>query len=134
MIEFLSRRLAAALVTLALATVVALSRVLLLSSLSPDIAAARGVPVSLNDFLAEARVPTAINPLGRVLRGEMVIHVADIREEEAYRAGFPGMLALADLGGCRTALWVALRRATRCLAFSSYTGKRYGRSPASRSS
>lgn len=58
----------------------------------------------------EARVATDINPLGRVVRGETIIHVPDIRDEAAYQAGFPGMLALADLGGCRTALWVALRK------------------------
>jgi GAF domain-containing protein len=69
-----------------------------------DLAASRNVPVSLNDFLVEARVPTDINPLGRVVRGETIIHAADIRDEAAYQAGFPGMLALADLGGCRTAL------------------------------
>jgi adenylate cyclase len=80
-----------------------------------DLAASRGVPVSLNDFLVEARVPTDINPLGRVVRGETIIHVADIREEAAYQAGFPGMLALADFGGCRTALWVALRKGNALL-------------------
>jgi class 3 adenylate cyclase len=79
------------------------------------LAASRGVPVSLNDFLVEARVPTDINPLGRVVRGETIIHVADIRNEAAYQAGFPGMLALADLGGCRTALWVALRKGNALL-------------------
>jgi PAS domain S-box-containing protein len=80
-----------------------------------DLAASRNVPVSLNDFLVEARVPTDINPLGRVVRGETIIHVADIRDEAAYQAGFPGMLALADLGGCRTALWVALRKGNALL-------------------
>jgi class 3 adenylate cyclase len=80
-----------------------------------DLAASRGVPVSLNDFLVEARVPTDINPLGRVVRGETIIHVADIRDEAAYQAGFPGMLALADLGGCRTALWAALRKGNALL-------------------
>ena len=80
-----------------------------------DLAASRGVPVSLNHFLVEARVPTDINPLGRVVRGETIIHVADIRDEAAYQAGFPGMLALADLGGCRTALWVALRKGNALL-------------------
>jgi len=80
-----------------------------------DLAASRGVPVPLNDFLVEARVPTDINPLGRVVRGETIIHVADIRDEAAYQARFPGMLALADLGGCRTALWVALRKGNALL-------------------
>jgi class 3 adenylate cyclase len=80
-----------------------------------DLAASRNVPVSLNDFLVEARVPTDINPLGRVVRGETIIHVPDIRDEAAYQAGFPGMLALADLGGCRTALWVALRKGNALL-------------------
>src|SRR5215469_14623185 len=78
-------------------------------------AASQGVPASLNDFLSETRVPTTINPLGRIARGETMIHVTDIREEEAYLAGFPGMRALADLGGCRTVLWVALRRGNALL-------------------
>src|SRR5215472_2214031 len=48
------------------------------------LAASQGVPASLNDFLAETRVPTTFNPLGRIARGETIIHVTDIREEEAY--------------------------------------------------
>ena len=62
---------------LALATVVALARVLLLSSLSPDIAAARGVPVRLVGaaFLAALAVSVALSAviIGAVLSTALLV-------------------------------------------------------------
>jgi GAF domain-containing protein len=46
----------------------------------------------------------------RLLHGEDVVQIEDITAEEVYRAGNPARRALADIGGARTALWVALRK------------------------
>ena len=46
----------------------------------------------------------------RILGGERVVHVADLREEDAYRSGEPNRRALVDIGGARTSLLVALRK------------------------
>jgi len=51
--------------------------------------------------------------LGRVVRGERVLYMADIRESQAYRAGNAdntSSIALADLGGGRSVLTIALRK------------------------
>src|SRR5215471_2265911 len=47
--------------------------------------------------------------LTRVLKGERVLYMADIRESEGYRAGTTAT-ALADIGGCRSVLTIALRK------------------------
>src|SRR6516162_2339062 len=49
------------------------------------------------------------SPLGRVVRGEPLVHVADAREEEAYRSN-PVYRELADVGGVRTILDIGLRK------------------------
>jgi len=45
----------------------------------------------------------------RMIRGEQVVHVADIANDEVYRAGSPVRKALVEIGGFRTFLGVALR-------------------------
>ncbi|MCC6776888.1 MAG: response regulator [Hyphomicrobiales bacterium] len=47
-------------------------------------------------------------PLGRLASTKQVIHIADIRSEQAYRDGHPAIVALADLGGARTLLLVPM--------------------------
>ena len=49
------------------------------------------------------------SPLGRVVRGEPIAHVADALEEEAYRS-VPVFRELVDVGGIRTILDIALRK------------------------
>ena len=49
------------------------------------------------------------SPLGRVVRGEPIAHVADALEEEAYRS-VPVFRELIDVGGIRTFLDIALRK------------------------
>jgi class 3 adenylate cyclase/putative methionine-R-sulfoxide reductase with GAF domain len=49
--------------------------------------------------------------LGRVVRGERVLYMADIREGQAYRDNPDGTArALADIGGGRSVLTIALRK------------------------
>jgi GAF domain-containing protein len=50
-----------------------------------------------------------LSPLGRVVRGEPIVHVADAREEEAYGSS-PVFRDLVDVGGIRTILDIALRK------------------------
>jgi two-component system, NtrC family, sensor kinase len=47
--------------------------------------------------------------LQRLLAGEAVVHEPDLMAGEAYRQGIPARRALVDLGGARSAVWVALR-------------------------
>src|SRR6516164_5852190 len=74
------------------------------------VVASRGLPTELSNFLREPRVPAPSSPAGRALRGETVIHVVDLLEDDAYRAGFPGMRALVEMGHARTLLWISLRK------------------------
>jgi GAF domain-containing protein len=48
--------------------------------------------------------------LGRVVRGEHVLYIADVRDTEAYRTGYAPVTGLADVGGGRSVLTVALRK------------------------
>jgi GAF domain-containing protein len=48
--------------------------------------------------------------LGRVVRGEGVLYIADVRDTEAYRTGYAPVTGLADVGGGRSVLTVALRK------------------------
>jgi GAF domain-containing protein len=72
--------------------------------------AVRGAPPALADALREPRQIMPGNAHHRLVSGEDIVQVADITAEDIYRAGNPTRRALADLGGARTALWVALRK------------------------
>jgi class 3 adenylate cyclase len=75
------------------------------------VAAAHGSP-AIVEFLRN-RPPTRPGPgtsIERLVRGERCVHIYDAMAEEAYRRGDPTRRALVDLGGCRTAVSVGLRK------------------------
>jgi two-component system, NtrC family, sensor kinase len=82
----------------------------------------RGVPEGFADsWRREPRRPGPGVALYRLMQGENLVHIPDITAEDAYRSGNPIRRALADLGGARTGLWVALRKDAELLgAFVIY--------------
>ena len=53
--------------------------------------------------------PGPSTPLARISRGERIVHIADVREEEFYRS-VPAFREQADLRGFRSGIWVALHK------------------------
>ena len=72
--------------------------------------AMRGVPDAYADFAREPLRPDPATGLGRMLRGEPLVHIADIRADEVYRSGDRLRVATVELGGARTLLVVPLRK------------------------
>ena len=108
---------------LALATVVVLARVLLLSSLSPDIAAARGVPVRAVGvaFLMALAVSVALSAMiiGAVLSTALLIGPA----ATALRVAKGPVRAAATAAGIGVAaVWLGI-----VLAYDSFSGRRPAR-------
>jgi GAF domain-containing protein/HAMP domain-containing protein len=77
-----------------------------------QVAAHRGLPIRFIEYMATT--PAQPGPSGgqaRVLRGEKIVHFADMRDDQAYRDGTnPNHRAMVDLGGARTGLVVPLRK------------------------
>jgi GAF domain-containing protein len=83
--------------------------------------AMHGVPRAFADFAREPLRPGLETGLGRVLRGERLIHIADIKAGEAYRSGDRLRVATVELAGARTLLLVPLRKDDALLGiFSIY--------------
>jgi GAF domain-containing protein len=68
-----------------------------------------GVPDAYADYLKQGspEFGPGTGP-ARVLAGEPAVHIVNMVDTEAYRAGEPNRRAIVDLGGARTALGVAL--------------------------
>ncbi len=74
-----------------------------------QIVAMRGLPPSLANMF---HGPIHLGPetgLGRLVRGEPFVHIADASDDEGYRLGNPVRRALVDLAGARTYLAVPIR-------------------------
>jgi two-component system, NtrC family, sensor kinase len=72
-------------------------------------AALQGVPAPFAAFMARNR-PTfgpGTAP-ARILGGERIVHVLDLKDDDIYRSGEPNRRALVELGGARTLLSVPL--------------------------
>jgi PAS domain S-box-containing protein len=84
-------------------------------------AAQRGMSAGLVDYLREPIRPRTSGYSGthgslqRLIRGEAVVHHADLKDSEAYRNGLRFIRALVDFDDGRTALWVALRKEGKLL-------------------
>jgi len=72
-------------------------------------AAMRGVTPAFAEFLQQGPHRLSSGQLS-LLRGQQVLHTADITEGEGYRSGTPMVRAAAVLGGVRTLLVVPLRK------------------------
>jgi GAF domain-containing protein len=86
-------------------------------------AAHRGLPARFAEYVAAASAqPGAGGGQARVLRGEIVVHHVDMKDDEQYRDGTnPNHRAMVDLGGARTNLVVPLRKdATLLGTFTIY--------------
>jgi two-component system, NtrC family, sensor kinase len=60
-------------------------------------------------------VPRPGTTMERMLRGENIVHIPDLADDEGYRSGTPVRRALVEIGGFRTLLCVALRKDDRLL-------------------
>src|SRR5262249_31356116 len=71
--------------------------------------AARGLPQAYVEF-RKNNSPVHGPGRARILAGERVVHILDLRDEEFYRTDDPNRRAIVDLGGARTVLLVALEK------------------------
>jgi GAF domain-containing protein len=71
--------------------------------------AVRNVPEAYADFVRRNRpVHGPGTGPARILGGERVVHIPDLKEDEPYRTGDPNRRALVDLGGARSLVTVPL--------------------------
>src|SRR6516162_191098 len=71
--------------------------------------ATSGLPGAYADYLPRRDAPGSSSSYAQILGGAPYVHVADLREGEAYHTR-PLRQALVDLGGARSSILVALRR------------------------
>jgi len=72
--------------------------------------ALQAVPTAYAKYLREPIQPSPANALGRLLKGEALVHLPDICADPAFSSGDPLRLATVQLGGARTYLAVPLRK------------------------
>jgi two-component system NtrC family sensor kinase len=78
----------------------------------------RGVPPAFAEF--RKNNPPVYGPgtgPARILAGERVVHVVDLKSGDAFRTGDPNRRAVVDLGGARTVLLVPLLKNESILGF-----------------
>jgi signal transduction histidine kinase len=71
----------------------------------------RGLPAAFKEYrtVNEPIYGPGTGP-ALILQGEDIVHVVDITDTDTYRTGVPSRRALADLGGARSYIAVALRQ------------------------
>ena len=58
----------------------------------------RGSPTALSKYFAEGGGPSGSSGMhAQLIGGAPLVHVADMKDEEAYRTGYPARRALVDL-------------------------------------
>src|SRR5262249_55230511 len=86
-----------------------------------EVIAMRGMPPPLSDLLGKAVYLGPETGMGRLVRGENIVHIADARDDEGYRQGNAVRRALVDVAGARTYLAVPLSKDGSLLgAFTIY--------------
>ncbi|HLZ02525.1 MAG TPA: GAF domain-containing protein [Bradyrhizobium sp.] len=75
-----------------------------------SIAATYAVPAALAEFVREPVPVAASASLVEIVRGQNLVHIADLATTELYRASNRVRRAYVDLGGARTLVNVALRK------------------------
>src|SRR5207302_5278029 len=71
----------------------------------------RGEPRIADWLMQRGRVrPGPGTTMDRLSRGDAVVQIADVTDDEGYRRGDATRRVLVEIGGCRTALSVALRK------------------------
>ena len=74
-------------------------------------AAQSNLPAALMDAVSSPlRAQSAGGALTAIANGAHLLHIDDITDTDEYRAGVWSRRLLADVGGARTALWIALRK------------------------
>jgi two-component system NtrC family sensor kinase len=71
--------------------------------------AMRGVPAEFWEATREVR-PDPATGLGRIEHGERIVQIADLTDQTHPLAGTRRRRQMVEIGGIRTALWVALRK------------------------
>jgi GAF domain-containing protein len=80
------------------------------------VVAAHGEPNFVKTWRETGPIPPREgSPLGRLIRGERVVHLADANADDSYRAAPPATQRLIDAGGIHTLLMVPLRKASELL-------------------
>ena len=74
------------------------------------IVATHNLPEPLVNTMSGTQPIRPGSAFGRVMQGESIIHIADASADEVGRAASPVRRAMVDVGGTRTALWVALHK------------------------
>lgn len=82
----------------------------------------KNVPAAFQEYLqAETLAPGPKTGLGRMARQHRIIHIHDVRSEEAYREGDPLRKATAELGGARSFLAIPMIHQSNLIgAFTIY--------------
>lgn len=75
-----------------------------------ELIAHRGLPEAFVAARQGPRRPGPETSLGRIARGEQIIHIADVTSDDVFRSGDPTRRSFAGLTEARTCIWIPLRK------------------------